>query len=98
MQVFYFVFEVEPQLGNPKSAHASRAVAHLYVPADDVDQARESAQTYLAAELWQLNNEVKATLFSQEEVNELKGDELAKYQSAATEGIQEIMYYWHRSE
>ncbi|MBM9613821.1 hypothetical protein JWJ90_05910 [Desulfobulbus rhabdoformis] len=98
MQVFYFIFEVEPQVGNPKSAHASRAVAHLWVPATNLDSARESAKGYLADELWQLNEEKAGKALSKQEVDELKGDELIKYQAAQTEGIQEILYYWHRSE
>ncbi|MFT5701886.1 MAG: hypothetical protein ACI8ZB_004788 [Desulforhopalus sp.] len=98
MNSYYFILEVDPQLENPVIAHVSRAVAHIWVLATDIDEARDTALRFLKSERWEVTEEKDAYLLTQELIDGLGTEELANYQEAQLEGIKAKFYYWHRSE
>lgn len=98
MNAYHFIFEVEPQVENPLIAHVSRAAVHIWVVANDMNEARDSAQDFLQADRWKLSKETDAYLPTPEQIDELGAEESANYQAAQSKGIHATFYYWHRSE
>ena len=98
MHLFYFVFEIEPQVENPLIAHVSRAVVHIWVVSDEIHEARKRSQHYLQSERWEVIEEKKAYLPTAEHISELSAEDSTNYQAAQAEGIHATFYYWHRSE
>lgn len=98
MNPYYFVIEAEPQRENPVIAHASRAVAHIWIMAADLDEARTGAQKYLETERWDILEEKDGVLLTEDKIDAMEEEELSNYQTARSEGIHSKFYYWHRSE
>lgn len=98
MNPYYFVIEVEPQRENPVIAHASRAVAHIWIMADDMDKARKGAKQYLETERWDILKEKDGVILTEEKIDAMGEEELSNYQAALSEGFHSKFYYWHRSE
>lgn len=98
MKPYYFIIEAEPQRENPVIAHASRAVAHIWIMAADMNEARTSAQRYLETERWDILEEKDGVLITQEKMDAMGEEELSNCQTAQSEGIHSKFYYWHRSE
>ena len=98
MNSYYFVLEVEPQPDNSMIGHVSRAVGHIRVVSAEMDEAREKVLQYLKSEHWTVTEEKKAYVPDQEEIAELKGEDLSNYQEAQTTGFHAKFYYWHRAE
>jgi len=98
MNVFYCIFEAEPEVENPLIAHVSRAVVHLWVRANEIDAARDSARQFLKSDRWLLTEEKEAYLPTPEQIEGLDAEQSANYQTAQSEGIHAKFYYWHRSE
>lgn len=98
MNTYYFIFEVEPQLENPKIAHVSRAVVHMWLLANELTEARDSALRFLKSDSWEVTEEKDGSLITSEQVEGLGAEELSNYQAAQSDGIHAKFYYWHRSE
>ncbi len=98
MATYYFIIEAEPQRENPVIAHASRGVAHIWLIASDIDEAKAKALQYLSTERWDVIEEKEAVEITQEQIDEMNEEKLSNYQTAQTDGISSKFYYWHRSE
>ncbi len=98
MNPYYFILEAEPQPENPVIAHASRAVAHIWVMAGVLDDARDKAVNFLESELWEITEEKNSYLLTEEMIDELKGEELSNFQAAQSEGLRAKFYYYHRND
>ncbi len=98
MDTYYLLFEVAPQADNPITAHASRAVVHLWLVAADLEAAKKSAADFLLAERGNCLEEKKAELLTADQIEGLSAEERTCYEAAQTEGPQAKFYYWHRSE
>jgi hypothetical protein len=92
------MYEVEPHRENPVIAHVSRAVAHLWLVSEGIDEARNSVLEFLNSERWESPVEKDGYLLTPERIDGLGVEELADYQTAQSKGIQAKFYYWHRSE
>lgn len=98
MDTFYFVYEVLPQSDNPVIGHVSKAVAHIWICAVDMDEARHEALRFLESEHWTVTQEIKASQPTSEQLGALEAQELSNYHKARSEGIHANFFYWHRSE
>ena len=94
----YFVYEVNPKSDNPVIGHVSKAVAHIWVFAVAIEDARDKALGFLESEKWDVTRETKADQADAEKLSGLNAQELSNYQKAQSEGIHANFYYWHRSE
>ncbi len=98
MNSYYFVIEVEAQAENPLIAHVSRAVVHMWVLSNELNEARDTAFRFLKSNSWDTIEEKDGYLATPEQIEELGTVELSNYQVAQSEGIHAMFYYWHRSE
>ena len=98
MNTYYLIFEVDPQPENPVIAHASRAVVHFWVLAEELNAARDEALTYLKTERWNVVEEKDGHLLTPEHLENLKGEELANCQAAQRDGLKAKFYYYHRND
>lgn len=98
MNSYFFILEVEPQLENPLIAHVSRAVVHMWVLSTELNEARDIALRFLKSNSWEVTEEKDGYLSTPEEIEGLGPEDLSNYQTAQSEGIHAMFYYWHRSE
>ena len=98
MNSYYFILEVEPQPENPLIAHVSRAVVHMWVLSNELNEARDIALRFLKSDSWEVKEEKDGYLPTPEQIEGLRAEELSNYQTAQSEGIHAMFYYWHRSE
>ena len=96
MNPYYFMFEVEPQSGNPEGAHVSRAIVHVWVFSIDIKEAREVVLRFFESDLWEVKEEKQALLFTPEQVDGLSAADAANYRTAEAEGIHTTFNYWHK--
>ncbi len=98
MNTYYYFFEVEPLPDNPTAAHASRAVAHIWVQEEEIHQASEKARNFLTSERWIIQKEQAGSVRTAEQAEALGAEELANYQAAQEKGFHSVFYYWHRTD
>ena len=98
MNPYFFLFEVEPQPGNPVGGHASRAIVHIWVLSKDIEEARQTVLRFFKTELWDVKEEKQAFLPTPEQVAELDAEAASSYGRAQSEGIHATFNYWHRTE
>ena len=98
MDTYFFLFEVEPLSGNMVGAHASRAVAHIWLESKSIEEARDAILEYFKTNLWGVIEEKQAYLPTPQQVDELDAEAAVSRVKAETEGIQTTFYYYHRSD
>ncbi len=96
MNPYCFIFEVEPQFGNPIGAHVSRAITHIWVLSDDIKDARDVALRFLKSDRWDVKQEKEAFLPTSEQIDGLSAAEASSYRTAASDGIHATFNYWHK--
>ena len=60
MDTLHLVYEVAPQSDNPVIGHVSKAVAHTWILALDMNEARHGSLRFLESEHWTVAQEIKA--------------------------------------